>query len=144
MRVAINGMGRIGRLLLRRLLNQPGLEIVAVNDIMPLDNLAYLLKYDSVYGAFPGSISFEDRCVQVNGTKIAAFQVEDPARLPWKDLDIDVVLECSGKFSQYAGASRHLEAGAKKVLLSTTGSDDIPLLIYGFNHTSITPDTNIV
>lgn len=144
MRIAINGMGRIGRLLLRRLLNQPGLEIVAVNDIMPLDNLAYLLKYDSVYGAFPGSISFEDRCVEVNGAKIAAFQDEDPARLPWKDLDIDVVLECSGKFSHYADASRHLEAGAKKVLLSTTGSDDIPLLIYGFNHTSITPDTHIV
>jgi glyceraldehyde 3-phosphate dehydrogenase len=144
MKIAINGMGRIGRLLFRRLLYHDGLELVAVNDIMPADNLAYLLKYDSIYGTYPEPIIAGDHTITAGTKTIAALQSADPSGLPWKELGVDVVLECSGKFSNHAGASEHLKAGAKKVLLSTTGSSDIPLLIYGFNHSSITADTHII
>ncbi|MEO5908390.1 MAG: glyceraldehyde 3-phosphate dehydrogenase NAD-binding domain-containing protein [Ginsengibacter sp.] len=133
MRIAINGMGRIGRLLFRRLIDNERFEVVAVNDIMPVENLAYLIKYDSVYGTFPSEIKAEGNSLLLNKKKIIALQNEDPENLPWKDLNIDVVLECSGRFVDKAGASKHISAGAKKVLLSTTGADDIPLLIYGYN-----------
>lgn len=126
-------MGRIGRLLFRRLIDNERFEVVAVNDIMPVENLAYLIKYDSVYGTFPSEIKAEGNSLLLNKKKIIALQNEDPENLPWKDLNIDVVLECSGRFVDKAGASKHISAGAKKVLLSTTGADDIPLLIYGYN-----------
>lgn len=144
MRIAINGMGRIGRLLFRRLIDHPDFELVAVNDIMPPANLAYLLKYDSVYGTFPDNIDADSDMIHACGKQIHAFQADHPSRLPWKQLGIDVVLECSGKFSNQASASAHLQAGARKVLLSTTGSNDVPLLIYGFNHNSVTSDTHII
>jgi len=144
MRVAINGMGRIGRLLCRRLLSLEGVELVAVNDIMDPDNLAYLLRYDSVYGTFPGAFSHQDGNMQVNGQTFAVLRQEDPSLLPWKELGVDTVLECSGKFTRLATAGIHLAAGAKKVLLSTTGSPDIPLLIYGFNQHALTPDNKII
>ena len=90
MRIAINGMGRIGRLLFRRLAEHEKFKIVAVNDTMPADNLAYLLKYDSVYGTFAGNIVTAGKSIEVYNKKIAVFQTEDPAKLPWRDLDIDV------------------------------------------------------
>ena len=133
MRIAINGMGRIGRLLFRRLMENEQFELVAVNDIMPTENLAYLLKYDSVYGTYPSEMKTDGQSLLINKKKIAALRNEDPEKLPWKDLNVDVVLECSGKFIDKTGASKHLTAGAKKVLLSTTGADDIPLLVYGYN-----------
>jgi glyceraldehyde 3-phosphate dehydrogenase len=133
MRIAINGMGRIGRLLFRRLIENKQFEIVAVNDIMPVENLAYLLKYDSVYGTYADQINATDNSLIVNRIKVQAFKNADPEQLPWKELNVDVVLECSGAFTDHDGASKHLTAGAKKVLLSTTGSEDIPLLVYGFN-----------
>ena len=144
MRIAINGMGRIGRLLFRRLAGNEQFEIVAVNDTMPADNLSYLLKYDSIYGTFAGDIITKDQSFLVKGKKIAILQKEDPASLPWKDLDIDVVLECTGNFTDKAGAEKHINAGAKKVLLSTNGADDISLLIYGFNQSRLTPEINII
>lgn len=144
MRIAINGMGRIGRLLFRRLVNHPSLELVAVNDIMPTDNLAYLIRYDSVYGTYPDPIVSAGNQLEVNGKNIAAYNAEHPSKLPWAALGIDVVLECSGKFSTEAGAREHLESGASKVLLSTTGSTEIPLMIYGFNHSSIHTGSDIV
>lgn len=144
MRIAINGMGRIGRLLFRRLIEHGQFKIVAVNDTMPLDNLAYLLKYDSVYGTFEGNIVTLNECIEVHNKKIAVFQTGDPAKLPWKDLDIDVVLECTGSFTTKAGAEKHIQSGAKKVLLSTTGAADIPLLIYGFNQTRLTAALDII
>ncbi len=144
MRIAINGMGRIGRLLFRKLVDQPGIELVAVNDIMPVDNLVYLLKYDSVYGTFDKGIAIEDQSFVVNGKKIAALQADHPSKLPWKELNIDVVVECSGKFTQKELAEEHLKAGAKKILLSTTGSEDIPLMIYGFNQNGLSADTKII
>ncbi len=144
MRVAINGMGRIGRLLFRKLVHHPGLELIAVNDIMPVNNLAYLLKYDSVYGTFDKEIIIEEQSFVVNGKKIAVLQADHPSKLPWKKLGINVVLECSGKFISRLAAEEHLKAGAKKVLLSTTGADDIPLMIYGYNQSRLSMDTDII
>lgn len=144
MRIAINGMGRIGRLLFRRLIDNKDVELVAVNDLMQSDNLAYLLKYDSVYGTFAGNISHQPAGIEANGKLVKAFQQPNPALLPWKDLQVDVVLECSGSFSSRAGAEQHIKAGARKVLLSTTGSADIPLLVYGFNQHVLTPGETII
>lgn len=133
MRIAINGLGRIGRVLFRRLIQDPEIEIVAVNDIMPVENLVYLLKYDSIYGPFGQKIDIDQDHILVEGKKIRVCQNPDPSQLPWKELKVDVVLECTGSFTSESGASKHLLAGSKKVLLSTTGGDDIPLRIYGFN-----------
>ncbi|MFL5747911.1 MAG: type I glyceraldehyde-3-phosphate dehydrogenase [Niastella sp.] len=144
MRIAINGMGRIGRLLFRRLIDSHEVELVAVNDIMDTDNLAYLLKYDSVYGTFAGNITHKPETLVVNGKAVKAYQQQHPYLLPWKDLDIDVVLECSGLFSNRAAAEQHIKAGARKVLLSTTGSSDIPLLVYGFNQHALSREETIV
>jgi glyceraldehyde 3-phosphate dehydrogenase len=144
MRIAINGMGRIGRLLFRRLIDSNEVELVAVNDIMDTDNLAYLLKYDSVYGTFAGNISHKPEALVVNGKTVKAYQQQHPYLLPWKDLQVDVVLECSGLFSNRAAAEQHIKAGARKVLLSTTGSNDIPLLVYGFNQHALTKEETIV
>ena len=144
MRVAINGMGRIGRLLGRRLMDLPGVELVAVNDIMDTDNLAYLLRYDSVYGTLPSPVIHRDGKFFIGERSLAVFREEDPSRLPWKGLGVDIVLECSGKFSHGEGVNLHLEAGARKVLLSTTGTSDIPLLIYGFNQHMLTADSLVI
>jgi glyceraldehyde 3-phosphate dehydrogenase len=144
MRIAINGMGRIGRLLFRRLVQEDDIELVAVNDIMDTGNLAYLIKYDSVYGTFPGVISIDNGAIVVNEKRISAFSEPNPQQLPWKRLEVDVVLECSGKFTNGERAGLHLQAGSKKVLLSTTGSEDIPLMIYGFNQHHLTAATDII
>lgn len=144
MRIAINGMGRIGRLLFRRLINDERIEVVGINDIMPVDNLAYLIKYDSVYGTFAEKLIVENQFIKLQNKKIAVLQEADPGKLPWKDMDVDLVLECSGSFTSKAKIEKHINAGAKKVLLSTTGADDIPLLIYGFNQNRLTDDLNII
>lgn len=144
MRIAINGMGRIGRLLFRRLMDDQQFEVVAVNDIMPVENLAYLLRYDSIYGTNKNEIKTQGQTLIINQDKIIYVQNDDPGKLPWKELDIDVALECSGKFSDKTGASKHLVAGAKKVLLSTTGADDIPLLVYGHNQNGSIANINIL
>jgi glyceraldehyde 3-phosphate dehydrogenase len=130
-------MGRIGRLLCRRLLELNEIELVAVNDIMDTANLAYLLKYDSIYGTWPEPVALQGDFLRVGDRSMAVFRYEDPMHLPWKELRVDIVLECSGRFTNRALAGRHLEAGAKKVLLSTTGATDIPLLIYGFNQHAV-------
>jgi glyceraldehyde 3-phosphate dehydrogenase len=144
MRIAINGMGRIGRLLARRLLELPGIELVAVNDIMDEENLAYLLRYDSIYGPLAEAVSVGKGKLSVGSRSLAVYRREDPATLPWAELGVDVVLECSGRFTSREAAAIHLTAGARKVLLSTTGSADIPLLIYGYNHNTLVPDTSII
>ena len=144
MRIAINGMGRIGRLLFRRLIEGNEFELIAVNDIMPIENLGYLLKYDSIYGTFSDQVKIKGHSLLINKKEIAVIQNPDPKKLPWKDLNIDVVLECSGKFSDKASASQHLKAGAKRVLLSTTGADDIPLLVYGHNQKESIDKLNIL
>ncbi len=144
MKIAINGMGRIGRLLFRRLLEQPGMELVAVNDIMPAENLAYLLKYDSLFGPLRLPLDLHHHTLTAGNHQVRVFQSADPASLPWGQLGVDIVLECSGRFTTREKASLHLQAGAKKVLLSTTGTPDIPLLIYGFNHHLLDAAVDIV
>lgn len=143
MRVAINGMGRIGRLLFRRIYNHPNIELVAVNDIMDPRNLAYLLKYDSVYGTFPDELSYEAPLLRAGGRTVTVLNQPNPAALPWADQQVDVVLECSGHFTSPQAAGQHLQAGARRVLLSTTGTDDMPLLIYGFNQHALNKDISI-
>jgi glyceraldehyde 3-phosphate dehydrogenase len=145
MKIAINGMGRIGRLLFRRLVQDKRFDLVAVNDIMETDNLAYLLKYDSVYGTFAGAITHQPGALVIDESQtITALKEENPARLPWKELGVDIVLECSGHFTSRAAAGLHIKAGARKVLLSTTGPADIPLMIYGFNQHALTSDETII
>jgi glyceraldehyde 3-phosphate dehydrogenase len=144
MRIAINGMGRIGRLLLRRIIEIEHFELVAINDLMPVKNLAYLLKYDSVYGTNIHEISAEVNTLKIDEKEIRTFQNADPLDLPWNDLKIDVVLECTGHFINKENASKHLKAGAKKVLLSTTGAEDIPLRVFGFNQTEAAADMDIL
>jgi len=130
-KIAINGFGRIGRLFFRQVFDDPRLEIVAVNDLGDLENLAYLLKYDSVYRAFPGEVrgltQTERRSTQnylvVDGRKILFLQEKDPTKLPWKDLNIDIVIESTGVFESFEKAKAHLEAGAKKVVLTAPAKD---------------------
>src|SRR5204863_3012183 len=111
-RVGINGFGRIGRNVFRACLNEPGLEFVAVNDITDADTIAHLLKYDSVHGTLAASVSAGDGALTVNGTQIKVTAERDPSNLPWKDLQVDVVLECSGHFTARDKAAKHLGAGA--------------------------------
>lgn len=126
-------MGRIGRLLFRRLIELDDFEIVAINDIMPADNLAYLLKFDSIYGNFKFPIKAEGNTFTVADKEMIVLQNADPANLPWKEMKIDVVLECSGVFKDEKSVKKHLDSGAQKVLLSTTSADDIELKVYGHN-----------
>jgi len=144
MRIAINGMGRIGRLLFRKLVGHPEIEVVAVNDIMDSENLAYLLQYDSVYGKFKFPVSLNQKLLINNQIEVECFKEAEPLHLPWRQLNIDVVLECTGRFTSKTLASKHLTAGAKKVLLSTTGSEDIPLMIYGHNHQPLSDKLDII
>jgi glyceraldehyde 3-phosphate dehydrogenase len=137
-------MGRIGRLLCRRLIGLEGVELVAVNDIMDQENLVYLLRYDSVYGTLPGAILYGDGRLEINGRAFQVLRQPEASRLPWKELGVDIVLECSGKYSSRAAAQNHITAGARKVLLSTTGSADIPLLIYGFNQHALEQAGDII
>lgn len=144
MRIAINGMGRIGRLLFRRLVNDPSFTLVAVNDVMDTENLVYLLKYDSLFGKFEHDLSLQNDSILTSGKSVKVLQQDHPSKISWKELNVDIVLECSGKFTSKTGAEEHLKAGARKVLLSTTGSTDIPLMIYGFNHHQLNESVNIV
>lgn len=144
MRIAINGMGRIGRLLFKKIRRAGKYKIVAVNDIIPADNLAYLLKYDSIYGTFEEEVKYENGDLHVGGDEIPVFHEADPENIPWKDYNVDVVLECCGKFLDRHSAEKHLKAGAKKVLLSTTGKEDIPLKVFGFNQNGDVPGYDIL
>lgn len=144
MKIAINGMGRIGRLLFRRLVSREGIEIVGVNDIMDPQNLAYLLQYDSVYGKFELPVIYKEKLFIGDDTEVNCFCEPDPLKLPWKKLNVDVVLECTGGFTSRQMALQHLQAGAKKVLLSTTGSNDIPLMIFGHNQQPIAKEVDIL
>lgn len=139
-KIAINGFGRIGRLTLRHILdkNYKNLEVVAVNDLTTAKTLAHLLKYDSNYGIYSKEISFGDDFLMVGNKKIKVFSEKDPEKLPWKDLKIDVVLECSGVFTDYEGSEKHLKAGAKRVVISAPAkSENIPSFILGVNDKKI-------
>ncbi len=117
-KVAINGMGRIGRAALKIVMDRPELELVAVNDLMDLDNLVYLLNYDTVYGVYKHRVAISGDNLVVNGKSIKFLSIKDPAQLPWKDLGVEIALECTGLFTQAEGLSKHLTAGAKYAVLS--------------------------
>src|SRR6185295_1077054 len=132
-RVGINGFGRIGRLVYRIALDYPDLEIVAVNDLVPADNLAYLLKYDTMHGRLkangkPAEVSVTENSFTVNGKTNKTFALKDPAQLPWKDLGVQYVLESTGLFTDAEGAGKHLAAGAKRVVISapTKSTETVP------------------
>lgn len=132
-RLAINGFGRIGRTVTRVLNNTPGIKLVAVNDLSDKRTLAHLLKYDSVHGRFNGNIEVNEDGVIINGLNVQFFQEKDPSNLPWKDLKIDIVIESTGLFKTKASASKHINAGAKKVIISAPAEDDTKSIVIGVN-----------
>jgi len=144
-KVAINGFGRIGRVFLRICYMDPTIEIVAINDITDTKTLAHLLKYDSVHRAFPGEVTAEKNALIVAGKKIKVFASKDPAQLPWKELGIDIVVECTGLFLDSEGAGLHIKAGAKKVILSAPAKDEkIKSVVLGVNDEILTSEDVIV
>jgi glyceraldehyde 3-phosphate dehydrogenase len=156
-KVAINGFGRIGRLVFRALVEQGSFgsefDVVAVNDLVPADNLAYLLKYDSVHGRFTGTVTSEksdpsldyDDVLVVNGSRIQCLAVrEGPAAMPWQSLGIDVVIESTGLFTDAAKARGHIDAGARKVIISAPGQGDLKTVVLGVNGGSIGADDDII
>lgn len=144
MKVAINGFGRIGRLMLRRLLETNSeLEVVAVNDLTDNDNLAYLFKYDTAFGTFDGTVEATEDSIVVNGKEIKAFEEPDASKLPWADLGIDIVLECTGFYTSVEKSQAHIDAGAKRVLISAPASD-AKMVVYGVNDNEITAEDTII
>lgn len=134
MKVAINGFGRIGRLVFRIMEEDPSIEIVAINDLTDAEQLAYLLKYDSNHRNYKlDEISFDEENIIVSGRKIKVFKETDPVNLPWGELGIDQVFECTGKFVKYEDAHKHIEAGAKKVIISAPGKGDMKTIVYNVN-----------
>lgn len=145
MRIAINGFGRIGRFVLRQILKKDSsLEVVAINDLVPGDVLTYLFKYDSTHGRFPAEVSFEDDHLVVQGRKILLLAQRDVQQLPWSDLDIDVVVESTGLFTKKEDAQKHLEAGARRVVITAPGKGEIPTLVMGVNHHTFNPAEDFI
>ena len=135
MKVAINGFGRIGRLIFRIMENDPDIEVVAINDLTDAEQIAYLLKYDSNHRNYKvDEITFDENNIIVSGKKIRIFKEIDPTNLPWGELDIDQVFECTGKFVKYEDAHKHIEAGAKRVIISAPGKGDMKTIVYNVNH----------
>ena len=128
MKVAINGLGRIGRATFKILVNQPGLELVAINDPASPDDLAYLLNHDTVYGRYHIQVKADPDAIAMADRRYPVFAERDPRRLPWKELGVDAVFECSGKFNTRAALSYHLDAGAKRVILSAPAKDFVRAL----------------
>ena len=141
-KIAINGFGRIGRITLRNLLEK-GLDVVAINDLTDNATLAHLFKYDSVQGNFKGEVSSDDDYIYIDGKKIDALSQPDPSKLPWGDMDVDVVLECTGRFVEKSKANLHIEAGAKKVLISAPAKGDVATVVLGVNDDVINAETKI-
>ena len=145
-KVAINGFGRIGRLAFRQIVTQTDFDIVAINDLTSAEDLAYLVKYDTVHRSFhEDEITYEGDEIVVAGTKrIKVFSETDPANLPWGELGVDLVLECTGKFTKFEDAKKHLDAGAKKVLISAPGKGEMKTIVYNVNHNDLTSEDTIV
>ena len=139
-RVAINGFGRIGRVATRILLQNKNLELVAINDLADSATLAHLFKYDSIHGRFQGEVFSEGNAIVFNGQSVPIYGEKDPANLPWKNLNVDIVLECTGRFTDLASATTHLLAGAKRVILSgpTKGKGDMKTIVLGVNDNQLT------
>lgn len=143
-KIAINGFGRIGRLSFRKMFGDDRFEVVAINDLSSTEMLAYLLKYDSVQGNFPHDVESDEENIIVDGKAIRIYKEADPSGLPWKELDVDIVLECTGFFTSKEKARAHIDAGAKKVLISAPAGNDLPTIVYGVNENILTKDDDII
>jgi glyceraldehyde 3-phosphate dehydrogenase len=144
-KVAINGFGRIGRLVFRIMEDDPEFEVVAINDLTDPEQLAYLLKYDSNHRNYrTNEITFDSENIIVNNRKIKIYKEMDPSNLPWKELEIDEVFECTGKFVEYDKAYSHIKAGAKKVIISAPGKGDMKTIVYNVNHDTLSGNEQII
>jgi len=147
LKVGINGFGRIGRLVLRSAIDNPNIEFVGINDLVPADNLAYLLKYDTIHGRFNGTVEARgDNALIVNGREIPTFSVRNPEELPWGKQGADYVVESTGLFTDFDSASKHIKGGAKKVLISapTKTPDQVPTIVMGVNEEKLSKDATVV
>lgn len=140
MKIAINGFGRIGRMTLRALQDKSNIEVVAINDLTDITTLAHLLKYDSVHGRFPGEIVVDGDHIIVNGNPIKLISEKDPEKLPWKELEVEAVIESTGRFTSKVAAEAHLRAGAKKVLITAPAGSDVKTIVHGINNELIGGD----
>lgn len=144
-RVAINGFGRIGRLVFRSMIRDDRFDVLAINDLADTATNAHLLKYDSVFGRYPGSVAVEDKTLVVDGKKIQVLSERDPASLPWKQLEVDWVIESTGIFAKREQCALHLKAGAKRVLLSAPAKDQVDAtIVLGVNDGTVTPDDTVI
>jgi glyceraldehyde 3-phosphate dehydrogenase len=144
-RVGINGFGRIGRITYRALLTKPNIEVVAINDLADAKSLAFLLKYDSVHGRFQGTVEAKDDALIVNGKAVKLLKEKDPAKLPWKDLAVEIAIESTGVFTLRADCEKHLQAGARKVLLSAPPKDKVDaVIVLGVNQHTLKPEHKII
>ncbi len=144
-KVAINGFGRIGRLAFRYMHDNPDYEIVALNDLTDAESLAYLLKYDTAQGPYKiDSVEAGEESIKVDGKEVKVFAEKDPEALPWKDLGVDVVLECTGIFTKKDGAMKHIKAGAKRVMISAPAKGDVKTIVYNVNHEDLKGDEEII
>ncbi|RHW36655.1 type I glyceraldehyde-3-phosphate dehydrogenase [Lysinibacillus yapensis] len=143
-KIAINGFGRIGRLVFREAINNSEFEVVAVNDLTDAHQLAHLLKYDSVHGVYSGEVQSEEDAFIVDGKRVKVLSEKDPANLPWGELDIDVVVESTGRFRSMEEVSKHVQAGAKKAILSAPAKGEMPTYVMGVNHTEYNGSENVI
>lgn len=143
-RIAINGFGRIGRMVFRKAILDEGLDIVAINASYPATTLAHLLKYDTIHGKFDGEIEVEDDALVVNGRRVQLINNRDPKQLPWKEFNIDIVVEATGKFNDREKAALHLEAGAKRVILSAPGKNEDVTIVMGVNQEALDIENHFV
>ncbi len=134
LKIGINGFGRIGRLVFRQIYNMPGIDVVAINDLTSPAVLAHLLKYDSAQGRFGQDVKHTDNAIVVNGEEVKIYAQKDPAQIPWKNHDIDVVIECTGFFTDKAKAEAHITAGAKRVVISAPATGDLKTVVFNVNH----------
>ncbi|MBW7845023.1 MAG: type I glyceraldehyde-3-phosphate dehydrogenase [Bacteroidia bacterium] len=144
MKIGINGFGRIGRLVFRAAINNPKVEVVGINDLIDVDYMAYMLKYDSTHGRFNGEVSVDGGMLVVNGKKIRVTAEKDPANLKWNEIGAEYVVESTGLFLEKEKASAHIKAGAKYVIMSAPAKDDTPTFVMGVNHNKFTKDMTIV
>jgi glyceraldehyde 3-phosphate dehydrogenase len=142
-RIAINGFGRIGRVTFNNLIKMENVEVVAINDLTDNATLAHLLKYDSIHGNFQGTVTADETSLVVNGNKILAIAEKDPTKLPWGDLKIDVVIECTGRFTDSESAKAHITAGCKKVVISAPATGDVKTIVLGVNDEGINENVHI-
>jgi glyceraldehyde 3-phosphate dehydrogenase len=143
-KVAINGFGRIGRLVFRQIYNMEGIEVVAINDLTSPKVLAHLLKYDSAQGRFDQKVEHSESAITVNGEEIKIYAQKDPAQIPWGDHNVDVVLECTGFFTDKEKAEAHLKAGAKKVVISAPATGDLKTIVFNVNHETLDGSETVI